>query len=198
MSAVTKRLRGNAVLARPPTMPGGRRLAIWFVILGCGAALLYARFNWSVDGGYYAKRAYVLSLYLFLITLPTVFYLARRTLHNARVATALTAVVFVVSTVPYRLLHLDTLYYYATRARISSSRSTRHRPMKASSLSTGRRPGSNSSPADISCSSRGSGCLSRCSSHSAWAACELCAGCARAPGSAWRDTCLRCSRARSR
>ena len=99
-------------------MPARKTLAIWFAILGCGAALLYARFDWGVDGGYYAKRAYVLSLYLFLITLPTVFYLARRTLHNDRVATGVTAVVFVVFTVPYRLLHLDALYYYAARPRI--------------------------------------------------------------------------------
>lgn len=117
------------MLALSLATPARKTLAIWFVTLGSGAALLYARFDWNARGGHYAqiagqtgsfaaKRDYLLSLYLFVIMLPTVFYLARRTLHSDRVATALTAVVFVFFTVPYRLLHLETLYYYATHPRV--------------------------------------------------------------------------------
>ena len=57
----------------------------------------------------------MLSLYLFLIMLPTVHFLARRTLHHVWVARAITAAVFVLFTVPYKLLSLTSLYYYRSR-----------------------------------------------------------------------------------
>jgi hypothetical protein len=76
---------------------------------------LYLRYDWRTGGGFFAKRGFVLSLYLFVIMLPTVYYLARRTLHNDRVAALLTAAVFVVFTLPYKLLGLDSLYRYRVR-----------------------------------------------------------------------------------
>lgn len=100
------------------TGPARRAIAIWLAVLGCGAALLFARFDWSIGGGFFAKRAFVPSLYLFVIMLPTVYYLARRTLHDRRVATGLTAVVFVVFTLPYKLLGLTSDYYYRVRPRV--------------------------------------------------------------------------------
>jgi hypothetical protein len=90
-------------------------LAIWFGVLTCGLVLLYLRYDWSIAGGRFAKRGFLLSAYLFVITLPTVFYLARRTLHDSRVAGVLTATVFIVFAAPYHLLGLDSLYYYRVR-----------------------------------------------------------------------------------
>jgi hypothetical protein len=106
---------GNTMRTLLPR-PGARRpLAIWGLILACGAALLYARYDWSLASGFIAKRGFALSLYLLSITVPTTFYLARRTLHDTRVAVALTAFVFVVFTLPYKLLGLVSIYYYRTR-----------------------------------------------------------------------------------
>ena len=87
---------------------------IWALVLAAGAALLYARYDWSVAGGFFAKRGFVLSLYLFVILLPTVYYLLLRTLHSRRWAIGLSAAVFVVFTLPYKLLGLESIYYYAT------------------------------------------------------------------------------------
>jgi hypothetical protein len=98
-----------------PRISHRRELGIWAVILLCGIGLLYLRYDWSVAGGYYAKRGFVLSLYLFVIMLPTGHYLARRVLHHAGAARAITCVVFVVFTVPYKLLGLMSLYYYRDR-----------------------------------------------------------------------------------
>jgi hypothetical protein len=95
-----------------------RVLAIWMLVMAAGAAAYYFRFNWSVAGGYYAKRGFWLSLYLFVLTIPTVFYLTRRALHNHRVAIAVTGLVCLVFAVPWHLVHLDRLYYYATRPRV--------------------------------------------------------------------------------
>jgi hypothetical protein len=87
---------------------------IWGMILCAGALLLIGRYDWNIDGGFYAKRGFVLSLYLFVIMLPTVYYLTAQTLHSRRVATGLTTVVFVVFVLPYRWLGLGHLFYYAT------------------------------------------------------------------------------------
>jgi hypothetical protein len=92
-----------------------RTLAVWLAILAVGVALLYFRFDWSVDGGTLAKPAFVLSSYLFIIMLPTVYYLSLRLLHYRRVAVGLAVVTFCIFTLPYNLLGLNSLYYYATR-----------------------------------------------------------------------------------
>lgn len=92
-----------------------RRLTIWLLIIAAAMGLLYARYDWSVDGGFFAKRGFVLSVYLLVIMLPTVYYLLLRVLHSQRVAVCLTAATFVVFTLPYELLGLESLYYYATR-----------------------------------------------------------------------------------
>ncbi len=97
------------------TLPSLQTLVTWLLIFLCGVTLLHFRFNWSVDGGLYARRAFLLSAYLFAIMLPTVYYLSLRVLHDRRAATVLAVVVFLICTVPYKSLGLDSLYYYATR-----------------------------------------------------------------------------------
>jgi hypothetical protein len=95
-----------------------QRLGVWLLVLGAGVALLYARYNWDVAGARFAKRGFVLSTYLFLILLPTVYYLARLTLRDRLVARLLTAVVFLITTLPYHLLGLDGSYYYRVRPQV--------------------------------------------------------------------------------
>jgi hypothetical protein len=98
-----------------PSPPQLKAAAIWLWILGCALVLLHLRYDWTIGEGFVATRAYDLSLYLFVIMLPTVYYLCRWTLRNNRVSIALTAVAFVIFTVPYKLLGLDSLYYYRVR-----------------------------------------------------------------------------------
>jgi hypothetical protein len=88
------------------------------VVLGVGIALLYGRYDWGLDDGRFAKRGFALSAYLLVILLPTCFYLARRVLHDAVAAAGATAFVFVVTTLPYRLLGLDSHYYYRSRPQV--------------------------------------------------------------------------------
>lgn len=97
---------------------GRRTVGIWLLILGAGVALLYARYDWGVNGGEFAKRGFVLSAYLFVILLPTAYYLARRLLHCEGAARAITGAIFVVTTLPYHLLGLDEHYYYRTRPQV--------------------------------------------------------------------------------
>ena len=100
------------------SLPSGsslKALAIWLWILGCGLVLLHLRYDWTLGGGLFAKRAYVLSLYLFVIMLPVVYYLSRWTLRNSGVAVGITAITFIIFTLPYKLLGLDSLYYYRVR-----------------------------------------------------------------------------------
>lgn len=108
-------MRAMQSRASRTTLPSLQTLGTWLVILLCGLALLHFRFDWSVDGGLYARRAFLLSAYLLVIMLPTVYYLSLRLLHHRRAAIVLTAVVFLIFTVPYKSLGLDSLYYYATR-----------------------------------------------------------------------------------
>jgi hypothetical protein len=95
-----------------------RRLALWLLVLASGLALLYARYDWDVGGGRFAKRGFVLSGYLLVILLPTCFYLARRFLHNTLVAVGVAAFVFIATTLPYELLGLDEIYYYRVRPQV--------------------------------------------------------------------------------
>jgi hypothetical protein len=95
-----------------------RPLAVWLLVLSSGVALLYGRYDWDLEGGRFAERGFILSTYLFLILLPTCFYLACRVLHNRRVAAGISAAVFIVTTLPYELLGLDRIYYYRTRPQI--------------------------------------------------------------------------------
>jgi hypothetical protein len=92
-----------------------RPLALWLLVLGSGVALLYARYDWDLEGGRFAERGFVLSVYLFVIVLPTCYYVARQVLHNTLVAAGITAFVFVATTLPYELLGLDQIYYYRVR-----------------------------------------------------------------------------------
>jgi hypothetical protein len=92
-----------------------RRVGVWVLVVACGLGLLYSRFDWSVDEGRFAKRAFVLSAYLFAILLPTVYYGARRLLRDRTAATILTGVVFVATTLPWHLLGFEG--YYQNRPR---------------------------------------------------------------------------------
>jgi hypothetical protein len=101
-----------------PSLPSRRSLrpfALWLLVLAAGIALLYGRFDWDPGGGRFAERGFLLSVYLFLILLPTCFYLARRILHSTAAAAVLTGFVFTVTTLPWELLGLDQFYYLRER-----------------------------------------------------------------------------------
>ena len=97
--------------------PELRIVAAWLLVLVAGLVLLYLRYDWSVAGGHYAERAFLLSAYLFVLLLPTTFYLARWLLADTRAAFVLTGLLFVATTLPWDLLGLDSLAYYADRPR---------------------------------------------------------------------------------
>lgn len=92
-----------------------RPFIVWTGILLAGLALLYARYDWSIQGGHFAERAWLLSAYLFVLMLPTTYYLSRWLLASRGAAVTLTAVLFVVTTLPWDLLGLEGLYYYSDR-----------------------------------------------------------------------------------
>jgi hypothetical protein len=95
-----------------------RPLVIWLVVLAAGLDLLYARYDWDLQGGRFAERGFFLSAYLLVILLPTCFYLARHVFHSTWIATGLTGVVFIVTTLPYEVLGLDEIYYYRVRPQV--------------------------------------------------------------------------------
>jgi hypothetical protein len=105
--------RATVLQALPPRR-SLRPLAIWLLVVAVGIALIHARYDWDVRGGFFAKRGFYLSAYLFVLLLPTFFYLTRRALRSARAAVVLTGILFIVTTLPYRLLGLDQFYYYAS------------------------------------------------------------------------------------
>jgi hypothetical protein len=92
--------------------------AIWTGLLVVALGLLYGRYDWDLEGGRFAERGFVLSAYLLVLLLPTCFYLFRYVLHNALVAALVTAFVFVLTTLPYKLLGLDKYYYYRVRPQV--------------------------------------------------------------------------------
>lgn len=94
-----------------------RPAAAWLGLLVAGLVLLLGRFDWSGPERPFARRGYLLSAYLFVLTLPLVYGLLRRLCRPRWVATAATGATFVVLTLPYRWLNLDGLYYYAGRDR---------------------------------------------------------------------------------
>ena len=59
-----------------------RTIGVWLAILAAGVGLLALRYDWGLDGGRFAERAFLLSAYLFVILTPTCFYLARWTLRS--------------------------------------------------------------------------------------------------------------------
>jgi hypothetical protein len=67
-----------------------RPLAIWALILAAGVLLIYGRYDWGAGGGIYAKRGFYLSSYVFLIMLPTTYYLLKWVLRNVVAARVLT------------------------------------------------------------------------------------------------------------
>jgi hypothetical protein len=87
-------------------------------VLAAGLDLLYARYDWDLQGGRFAERGFFLSAYLLVILLPTCFYLARHVFHNTWVAAGLTGVVFILTTLPYEVLGLDEISYYRVRPQV--------------------------------------------------------------------------------
>jgi hypothetical protein len=97
---------------------GGRLLRpilTWAVVLGTGIVLLYGRFDWRPSHYVNSKTAFVLSVYLFVITVPLVYYVTRALVRSRRIAVGLTAVVWLIFSLPYRWLGLDRWFYYAHR-----------------------------------------------------------------------------------
>lgn len=114
----TGRLSGTGGLSLElPSRQVMRTLGIWALILAAGVGLLALRYDWGPDGGRFAERAFLLSAYLLVILLPTSFYLARWILRSSTAAAVLTGALFVVTTLPYKLLGLNSLYYYAGHER---------------------------------------------------------------------------------
>jgi hypothetical protein len=101
-----------------PSRRALRPYALWLLVLAAGVGLLALRYDWGPDAGRFAERGFLLSAYLFLILLPTCFYLARWLLRSTRAAAILTGVVFFVTTLPYKALGLDDLYYYRVRPHV--------------------------------------------------------------------------------
>jgi hypothetical protein len=95
-----------------------RTIGVWLAILAAGVGLLALRYDWGPDGGRFAERGFLLSTYLFLIFLPTCFYLSRWLLRSRRAAIVLTSIAFLVTTLPYKLLGLTDDYYYRVRPHV--------------------------------------------------------------------------------
>lgn len=95
--------------------PAGRTIGLWLLILTAGTALLFLRYDWGGQTDEFARRGFLLSAYIFVILLPTLFYLARRLLGSDPAARIITGAVFVITTLPYHLLGLDQHYYYRIR-----------------------------------------------------------------------------------
>ena len=123
MLGTSAEARGTATpaLSAPPeapaTWPWPRAVVTWTALLGAGLVLLLGRFDWSGPARPFARRGYLLSGYLFVLTVPLVYYLVRRLCRSRRAALWATGVAFAVLTVPYRWLGLDRFFYYEGRDR---------------------------------------------------------------------------------
>jgi hypothetical protein len=97
-----------------------RSYAVWALLIVVGLVLLYLRYDWGGAEDRYAERGFLLSAYLFVLTLPTSYYLTRRVLRSSAGAAVATGIVFVATTLPWHLLGLARFAYYADRARYFS------------------------------------------------------------------------------
>jgi hypothetical protein len=95
--------------------PLGRVLLIWVAVLGAGVILIAGRFDWRPSHYDNSKTAFILSGYLFIFTVPLVYFVTRALVRSRRVAVGLTTVVWLIFSLPYRWLGLDHWYYYAHR-----------------------------------------------------------------------------------
>src|SRR5215204_936261 len=75
-TVITTEVRPPPLQMPRPTADLARTVATWLALLALGAVLLYGRYDWSPAVHTYSKTAYVLSLYLFVLTVPTVYYVA--------------------------------------------------------------------------------------------------------------------------
>jgi hypothetical protein len=111
---------GSAPIGRDETLPrtkGGTHRAIlaWIAVLGAGVLLIAGRFDWRPLHYDNSKTAFILSAYLFVFTVPLVYFVTRALVRSRRVAVGLTAAVWLIFSLPYRWLRLDHWYYYAHR-----------------------------------------------------------------------------------
>jgi hypothetical protein len=89
-------------------------VGVWAAVLAAGAALLRGRFDLSPPALEHTRRSYASSLFLFVLTVPTAYYLLRGptgpTL-RPRVALAFSAALFTLLTLPYRWLGLTRWHH---------------------------------------------------------------------------------------
>ena len=96
----------------PPPL---RRILAWVLLLGAGVLMIYGRFDWGAATYQNSKTAFLLSSYLFVLTVPTVYFVSRALGRNERFARCLAGAVYVIFSLPYRWLNIDGLFFYATR-----------------------------------------------------------------------------------
>ncbi len=106
------------------------------MLLAAGVGLIALRYDWGPEGGQVRRAGVPALAYLFLILLPTCFYLARWLLRSTRAAAIVTGVVFVITTLPYKLLGLDRRLLLPGQA-AHLSRSTRSASRRSSSSPAG-------------------------------------------------------------
>ena len=95
--------------------PARRTLGAWIAILAAGVVFLFFRYDWGTNDDQFAERGFLLSAYLFVLLIPTLYYLLRWLLANETAARVITGVVFVITVLPYHLLGLDQYFYYKDR-----------------------------------------------------------------------------------
>jgi len=88
---------------------------IWLFLLATGLLLLSGRYNWEEDVKQYSLRGYLSSAYMFVIVLPTLYYLLKFFIPRTKIAKSLTLFLAILFTLPYRWLGLDKWYYHRNR-----------------------------------------------------------------------------------
>jgi hypothetical protein len=82
-------------------------LAIWVPLLGLGALVLRGRFSELGPPQSFPRQAYFSSLYFFVLVVPVAYALIRAAGGSQRVAAIVTALIFVVASLPARWLGLE-------------------------------------------------------------------------------------------
>lgn len=104
MSACRARL---PVLTLRDARTATRHVGAWLGVLGAGALLLHGRYDFTKP---LAIRNYASALFLYVLVVPTCYYLLRLTTLRKGVALSLTALVFLVLSLPHHWLHLDRYF----------------------------------------------------------------------------------------
>ena len=95
----------------PVGAPIALHSAAWIAILGVGSLLLRGRYDVSPEAWEATSKGYLSSLYFFVPTLPSAYYLLRASPLRPRVVQGITAGLFFLLCLPYRWLGLDRLHY---------------------------------------------------------------------------------------